>query len=207
MDADDVTLSPNFRCPLMSLPLSFKTDITTIPAEKSYLGNVNQQTAAWNRRLGPKIKPRVGVVWSGSPAYKNDHNRSINLETLQYFFKKGFQYISLQIEVSDKDMASLGSMGMVYLGSERDDFANTAALCHLIDVVVSVDTSVAHLAEALGKPVWVSLPWLADWRRMLDREDSPWYPLTRLFRQKVRRDWNSVLQEVAQELDTLRKEG
>ena len=151
-------------------------------------------------RIGSAEKPnsRVGVVWSGNAS--PDKGRSIELERFRRLFNPRVEFISLQKEVTDAERALLDRAGVRHAGDAFADFSDTAALCVLMDLVISVDTSVAHLAGALGIPVWVLLPWAADWRWLLDREDSPWYPSMRLFRQKARGDWNSVLERVQLEL-------
>jgi tetratricopeptide (TPR) repeat protein len=200
VDGDDPTLRFDFYCPLMSLPLAFKTEIATIPSGRGYLGADPAKIDAWTVRLGAKGKPRIGIAWSGSTAHRNDHNRSIDLEKFRRCFDERFQLISLQRDIRDGDSNWIEKANIVHFGDALSDFSDTAALCQLMDLVVTVDTSVAHLAGALGMPTWVLLPWMPDWRWMLDRDDSPWYPSLRLFRQTVRGEWQGVLQRVQQEL-------
>jgi hypothetical protein len=190
----------DLHCPLMSLPLAFKTDIGSIPGA-SYITADEDKVAVWKHRLGSKTKPRVGVVWRGKPI--PDKHRSIELEQFQLLFNPHCEFISLQKEVTDGERACLDRAGVLHAGDAFDDFSDTAALCVLMDLVISIDTSVAHLAGALGIPVWVLLTWVPDWRWLLDRDDSPWYPLMRLFRQTARRDWNGVLERVKLELKAL----
>jgi tetratricopeptide (TPR) repeat protein len=187
----------DLHCPLMSLPLAFKTDIATIPSA-SYISASDEKVAVWKDRLGRKTKSRVGVVWRGNPI--PDKGRSIELERFRRLFNPRFDFISLQKEVTDTERALLDRAGVLHAGDAFADFSDTAALCVLMDLVISVDTSVAHLAGALGIPVWVLLTWVPDWRWLLDRDDSPWYPSMHLFRQKARGDWNSVLERVELEL-------
>src|ERR1700730_13242157 len=118
-------------------------------------------------------------------------------------FNPHFEFISLQKEVTDTERAGLDCAGVLHTGDALADFSDTAAQCVLMDFVISVDTSVAHLAGALGVPVWVLLAWASDWRWLLDRDDSPWYPSMRLFRQKARGDWSGVLERLELELTTL----
>ncbi len=161
----------DYHCPLMSLPLAFKTDLGNVPANIPYIRSDTARAVAWQAKLGEKRKPRVGVVWSGSKALRNDR----------------------------RSMASRADLR--HVGGELEDFADTAALVELMDVVVTVDTSVTHVAGAMGKPVWILLPFNPhDWRWMLDREDSPWYPTARLFRQPANGDWASVIRRVDEEL-------
>ena len=191
----------DFHCPLMSLPLAFKTTLTTIPSTTRYLQATPEKLAAWVNKLGPKTKPRVGLVWSGNAAHKNDSNRSLTLEQLLICLPEGLDYISLHKEIRASDQEILDRQGTIRtFCHELNDFSETAALCELMDVVISVDTSVAHLASALGKETWVLLPYAPDWRWLLDRQDSPWYQSVRLYRQDEQRDWNNVLQKINTDL-------
>src|SRR6266567_517967 len=171
------------HCPLMSLPLAFKTDLSNIPAHIPYIRSDAARVADWQAKLGKKNKPRVGVVWSGSKALKNDR-RSMALGDMLPLVRDWAEWVSLQKEVRESEAALLASRAdLRHVGGELEDFADTAALVELMDVVVTVDTSVTHVAGAMGKPVWILLPFNPhDWRWMLDREDSPWYPTARLFR-------------------------
>jgi ADP-heptose:LPS heptosyltransferase len=146
-------------------------------------------------------KPRIGVVWSGSMGLRNDR-RSMALKALLPLLRDWAEWVSLQKEVRDSDAALLASRpDLRDAGAELNDFADTAALVELMDVVVTVDTSVAHVAGAMGKPVWIMLPFNPhDWRWMLDREDSIWYPTARVFRQPENGDWASVVRRVDEEL-------
>jgi ADP-heptose:LPS heptosyltransferase len=140
-------------------------------------------------------RPRIGLAWSGSPTHKNDHNRSIALNSLLAALDGiDASFISLQREVRAAEVAILTDRSnVVRLGEELNDFSDTAALISDLDLIISVDTAVAHLAGALAKPVWVLLPYYPDWRWLLERDDSPWYPTARLFRQDETRGWDSVL--------------
>ena len=191
----------DYHCPLMSMPLAFKTDLTNVPRHIPYLHSDAERVAAWRRKLGPTNKPRVGVVWSGSMALRNDR-RSMALKEMLPLMGAWAEWVSLQKEVRDSDAAVLVSRtDLLDAGAELHDFADTAAVVELVDVVVTVDTSVAHVAGAMGKPVWILLPFNPhDWRWMLDREDSIWYPTARVFRQPVNGDWASVVRRVGEEL-------
>lgn len=192
------------HCPLLSLPLAFKTDESSIPQHQAYLMGSAAQRAKWSRRLGEKTKPRVGLVWSGNADHKNDHNRSIALSTLIGNLPIGCAYLSLQNEVRPADQEVLNVTPWIrHFGNELADFTDTAALCELMDVVVCVDTSVAHLSAALGRPTWILLPYSVDWRWMLDRSDSPWYPSVKLYRQEEIRNWEEVLHRVGADLALL----
>jgi hypothetical protein len=190
-----------FHCPLLSLPLAFKTGLNTIPARVSYIASNPGKVTEWRARLGKRTKPRIGLVWSGRTEHINDRNRSIPLSDLLKSLPNAYQYISLQKEIGQKDKETLGSRAdILHFGEQLADFTDTAALCELMDVVISVDTSVAHLAGAMGKAVWILLPFCPDWRWLLDRADSPWYPTATLFRQDVMGDWGGVLRKVQAEL-------
>ena len=186
----------DFQCPLMSLPLAFKTDLNSIPSPKPYLKSKPAKVDAWSQLLGKKSNPRIGLAWSGNTNHKNDHNRSMLLVDLIKHLPSGFEYFSLQKEVREADKEALVSSNIKHLGEQLKDFADTAALCELMDLVICVDTSVAHLAGSLGKATWVMLPFAPDWRWLLDRDDSPWYRNHRLFRQSKRGHWDNVFKEI-----------
>jgi tetratricopeptide (TPR) repeat protein len=191
----------DFHCPLMSLPLTFGTTLETIPANIPYLHAPPDRIFEWSRRLGQARLPRIGIAWSGNPHHTNDRNRSISLELLLAIRSSEIELVSLQNELRDGDDELLREHPDIrHFGSEIKDFADTAALISLMDLVISVDTSIAHLAGAMGRPVWVLLPFFPDWRWLLEREDSPWYPTTRLFRQHDARDWDGVIQRVQEAL-------
>lgn len=190
----------DYHCPLMSLPLAFKTTLSTAPSPEPYLRSDSAKVAQWHARLGPKTKPRIGLVWSGSTGHKNDHNRSLELDALAPYLPEGLAYVCLQNEIREVDKLALQQSTIQHFSDELKDFADTAALCELMDVVISVDTSVAHLSGALGKPTWILLPHNSDWRWLLDREDSPWYDSVRLFRQDKSWSWSTVLQKVTKAL-------
>lgn len=190
---------PDFdlQCPLLSLPLAFETRLETIPSATPYLRAPDQALKNWQARLGPKTRPRIGLAWSGNPTHKNDHNRSISLRSLLPLLDIEATFVSLQKDVRADDAAALKERSdILQFGDALKDFAETAALISQLDLVISVDTSVVHLAGALGKPVWVLLPFVPDWRWLLDRDDSPWYPTARLFRQSETRDWDGVIRRI-----------
>jgi hypothetical protein len=191
----------DLHCPLLSLPLAFRTDAASIPAPRSYLAADPARIAHWQAKLGTANLPCIGLAWSGSPGHRNDRNRSIPLETLARLCDAGWRFVGLQKDVREADRAALRAQpAIMNLGEELADFNDTAALLACLDLVVCVDTAVAHLAGALGTPVWILLPFAPDWRWLLEREDSPWYPTARLFRQPAPGDWDSVLGRVATEL-------
>jgi tetratricopeptide (TPR) repeat protein len=192
----------DYHCPLSSLPLAFKTELNNIPNSKAYLYVLPQKREEWAQRLGTKGKPRVGLVWSGNTEHKNDHNRSMMLKQLLPYLPDGYDYVSLQKEVREVDKEVLESSGIEHYEDELKDFTDTAALCESMDLVISVDTSVAHMAAAMGKTTWVLLPFAPDWRWLLDREDSPWYESIKLYRQDESREWLPVLKRVRQDLSS-----
>jgi len=186
----------DMHCPLSSLPLAFDTRVESVPARGPYLRPALDR-ARWEERLAGTRTPRVGLVWSGNSNHANDHRRSIEFARLEPLFSLPMTFISLQKEMRQPDREALARQPQVRdLGGEIESFADTAALLSCLDVLVSVDTSVVHLAGALGLPVWVMLPYTPDWRWLLDRKDSPWYPSARLFRQTEERDWSAVIGQV-----------
>ena len=191
-------------CPLLSLPLAFETRLDTIPAGTDYLPHpAADRIRAWNDRLGPHDKLRVGLVWSGNPDHTNDRNRSIPLGMLARILDVDATFVSLQKDMRSGDKSILEKTDIVDLTADLTDFGETAALLCCLDLVITVDTSVAHLAAALGRPTWILLPHPPDYRWLLDRDDSPWYPAARLFRQAESRDYASVLDRVRTELVAL----
>jgi len=190
----------DYHCPLLSLPLAFKTNLANIPSPKPYLAASIQKCDEWEQRLGAKGKPRVGLVWSGSTTHKNDHNRSLTLQQLLAHLPDHYEYVSLQKEVREVDKAALEVSRISHYGDELNDFTDTAALCQLMDLVVSVDTSVAHLAGAIGKTTWVLLPYAPDWRWLLNRNDSPWYECVKLYREDETREWEAALRFIRNDM-------
>jgi tetratricopeptide (TPR) repeat protein len=191
----------DMHCPLLSLPLAFRTRLESIPSATPYLRALPQAATRWTARLGTKDRARVGLVWSGRPGHKNDHNRSLKLSALLPLLDVDAVFVSLQQDVRADDATVLKDCDDIFhFGDELKNFSDTAALISNLDLVISVDTSVAHLAGALAKPVWVLLPFVPDWRWLLDRNDSPWYPTARLFRQDHTRTWDDVILRVRRAL-------
>jgi tetratricopeptide (TPR) repeat protein len=197
----------DLQCPVMSLPFVFGTTLSTLPAQVPYLHADAARRAVWRARLGDKIRPRVGLVWSGRPGAEIDfnpcRNRSIPLAQLAPLLQLPLEFHCLQKEVRPQDGASLTALPQIRMhAAELHDFAETAALIEEVDLVVSIDTSVAHLAGALGKPLCVLLPFATDFRWTLDQSATPWYPSARLFRQPTIADWvpavASMVRHVAQ---------
>lgn len=191
----------DYHCPLLSLPLAFDTRLDSIPAATRYLRSDPGRVARWQARLGAKRRPRVGLAWSGNPGFGNDLHRSIPLSVFAELVTDSAQFVSLHKEVRAADLPILEARrDIVHFGGDLRDFADTAALVELMDVVVTVDTAVAHLAGALGKPVCLLLPQDSDWRWLLKRNDSPWYPSVKLFRQVRVGDWREAIDRVGAEL-------
>lgn len=196
----------DFDCqiPLMSLARIFDTTLETIPAQIPYLSADPRLTAQWAERMaGEGLK--VGVVWAGNPSHQNDRRRSMALAELAPLAQlPGIVLYSLQKGAAAQQIASVpAGMELIDLGPAIADFADTAAIIANLDLVVTVDTSAAHLAGALGRPVWVLLSHPPEWRWMLERDDSPWYPSMRLFRQGPSREWGGVVEQVAEALRPL----
>jgi tetratricopeptide (TPR) repeat protein len=191
--------NPDLHCALMSLPLAFNTSLATIPAEVPYIAPAPDLVAKWSRVLGSSDRLRVGLVWSGNPGHLNDRNRSIPLEKFAPIIgQSAVEFIALQPDVRPHDAEVLQRHPEIrHFGQ---DFANGAAILALLDLVISVDTALAHLAGALAKPVWIPLPAFPDWRWLLERKDSPWYPTARLFRQTSPGSWDDVIERMASEL-------
>lgn len=184
---------------MMSLPRVFGTEVATIPAHVPYVGTDAAQVVRWSARLGNDARPRVGLVWAGNPDHLRDHARSIALEKLAPLWEvAGVRYVSLQKVPRPGDAAKMPPAStMLALGPALQNFAETAALIETLDLVVCVDTAIAHLAGAMGKPVWLMVPTVVDFRWMLEREDSPWYPTMRIFRQHEPGNWSAVVDRVA----------
>jgi tetratricopeptide (TPR) repeat protein len=201
------TMLPDFdlHCPLGTLPSAFETRLETIPAKVPYLGAQAEDMDKWGRRLGPRTRLRVGINWAGSAAFVGDTTRSIGLSRLLPVTSvDGVQFFSLQKDLRPDDAGTLqNSPGIIQLGGEMATFADAAAIVSMMDLVISSDTAVVHLAGAMGKPVWVLLQFVPDWRWLLDRDDSPWYPTMRLFRQTRPGDWGTVVEIARSELHGL----
>jgi tetratricopeptide (TPR) repeat protein len=191
----------DLHCPIMSLPLAFGTTLETIPPA-SYLPPLPAaRVSAWEIRLGAHDRLRVGLVWSGNPRQGNDRNRSMPFKTLAPLLDLDATFVSLQKDLRPDDSASLAARtDLIDLTAELTDFVETAALIQDLDLVITVCTSVAHLAGTLGKETWVMLPYVGDWRWLNGRDDSPWYPSIKLFRQDEARNFAGVVARVRAEL-------
>jgi len=185
--------------PLSSLPLAFGTTPATIPAGTPYLFAPPDRLEHWRPRLATSAGPRVGLNWAGNPGYDGDAARSILLpKLLPLLADKHASFFGLQNGLRDGEAEILRAHpGINYVGDQITPFEDTAAVVALMDVLVSSDTAIVHVAGALGRPVWILLPFLPDWRWQLDGTDSPWYPTARLFRQPRAGDWDSVVNDVS----------
>jgi hypothetical protein len=190
----------DFHCPLLSLPLAFGTTVDTIPSATPYLQTPREEERAFEARLQDRSRPRIGLFWSGSPRAKPWAERSIHLTSLLPLMNERATFVSLQKEVTVADAALMKERGILDFHEQLRDFSATAGLMAALDLVISIDSSVAHLAGALAKPTWIMLPFPPDWRWLLERSDCPWYPTARLFRQDQTRSWDPVVAQVSQAL-------
>ena len=214
--AEGETLPPfDYHCPLMSLPLAFRTTIGTIPADIPYLKADPRKAAYWHTKLSAHTKPRVGLVWSGGfrpnqpEVWVINERRNIPLELISRINSPEFDFYSLQkgepaeSELLRRKQEVWPETNFFNFAQELNDFSDTAALIENLDLVLCVDTSTAHLAAAMGKPVWILNRFDSCWRWLLDRDDSPWYPTAKLYRQQRMGDWESVLDQVKTDLSKL----
>ena len=188
-------------CPLTGLPRLAGTRLETIPGNTPYLKAEPDRIAHWSARLGellPRGHKRIGIVWAGRPTHNNDRNRSVPLSTFAPLAAfPGVALVSLQKGPGQAQISKyFGRAPLISLGPELNDYRDTMAVLDQLDLIITVDTSVAHLAGAMGRPVWIMLPFAPDWRWLLDRPDTPWYPTIRLFRQKQPKTWGPVMDAV-----------
>lgn len=195
---DDPLPEFDFHCTLMSLPLAFATCLETVPCEIPYLFVEPRKRTEWESRLGRNVALRIGLAWSGKASLDNGPSRSVPLALLIDAMPAGVELYSLQKDVHPADQAVIDRRpDITHFG---ENFVETAALAMHMDLVISVDTAIAHLAGALGRPIWILLPYSADWRWLKAGEESPWYPTARLFRQPTIDDWDSVMDLVKKDL-------
>lgn len=200
----------DYWCRMFGMPEHMGLEMSMLPVAASYLGMESTAVSGWRERLHAQDpmraaatrQKRIGLVWSGNPTFELDRYRSISLEALRPILARSdVRWYSLQKGHAEREADTLpADIDIQLLGSDIDDFTDTAAILQTLDLVITVDTSVAHLAGAIGVPVWVMLPTYVDWRWMTERTDSPWYPSMRLFRQRELGEWGTVIEEVREAL-------
>lgn len=188
---------------LMSLPIGLGKDYANLNSPLQYLEAPQRCIKEWQQRLGPKTQQRIGIGWSGRRDTWINRHKAVKFENIVDLIRRnpGHQWINLQADATDEENAVLTELGVCQYPNTISNWSDTAGLVHHLDLVIGVDTSVSHLAGAMGRPLWVMLSQYAlDWRWLLDRDDSPWYPSAKLFRQPVRGDWNTVVDRITQYL-------
>ena len=192
----------DLQCPIMSLPLAFKTSVESIPNTTPYLYVNETLREMWAKKLGKKNRMRIGIAWSGSPTHVNDKNRSLPLKSFDSLFQLPVDFYCLQNQVREYDLEDASNYQNLFIHTnELKNFMVTAALMKEMDLIISVDTAVAHLAGSIHQPVMILLPFMPDYRWMLNREDSPWYPSARLFRQPAINDWATPIQNIKHKIE------
>lgn len=203
-------LPPAFdlHCEMMSLPMAMGLKLSDLPGPMPYLSTDPERLALWRQRLAPVQGLKVAMVWAGRPTHLNDANRSMTLAHLAPLAQEGVTFLSIQKGPREGEaLQPPPGMKVISLSDQIHDFDDTAAILSIADLLISVDSSPVHLAGGLGRPAWVMLPKLPDWRWLMDRDDSPWYPTLTLFRQTNWGDWSGVIQRVAGALARLRTSG
>ncbi|MBI9072785.1 MAG: tetratricopeptide repeat protein [Melioribacteraceae bacterium] len=200
-----VTSEYDYHIPLLSLPLIFETEVSTIPVQRKNIRPTKKACDKWSEIFHDSKKKKAGIVWSGNPNHKNDKNRSCQLTLIKELFKlENIQFYNLQLNKTDVSISEkIIKEKLIDYTSNISDFNDTAALIDNIDLVISVDTSVAHLSAAMNKETWVMIPFVPDWRWMLNKDDNPWYPSVKLFRQPKIGDWESVVNSIQNKLSKL----
>ena len=202
------TLPPAFdvHCEMMSLPMVMGLQLSQLPGRVPYLSADPARLRRWRKKLKDLPKPLVALAWAGRPTLYNGQNRAVSLATLAPLGMGGITFLSIQKgDPATEAKAPPAGMALVNLSDDIKDFEDTAAILSVADLLISIDSAPAHLAGALGRPVWTMLGFVADWRWLLNRSDSPWYPSMRLFRQGAHNDWASVIARVAEALTAFRK--
>jgi ADP-heptose:LPS heptosyltransferase len=203
IDIDDTPAGFDYWTPIMSLAMALGITLENLPRQLSYLSARSDLTSEWAQRLGKKTRLRVGFCWSGRPDSWINRHKGMPFEVMCALIQRNpnYDWVNLQVECTAEQSAELTRLGVAeYPGTVRS-FADSAALIHHMDVVISVDTAVAHLSGALGRPTWIPLNWYGvDWRWLLNRDDNPWYPSARLFRQTALGDWKPVTDKIHQYL-------
>jgi len=204
-DSDQVKIY-DYYCPILSLPLALKIKINKIPNKTPYIYINEKKLYDWNKKIGEKNKKRIGMVWKGSDVKdinnnKNLSTRKIVLKDLLEALPENFEYYSLQKEIDENEKYLLNIYNVKDYMSEVSDFTDTGSICKLMDIIISVDTSVAHLCGALGIETWLLLPYHCDWRWMMNEEDFKWYPTIKYFKQNEDRNWGRVLKTIRNNLE------
>lgn len=191
----------NYQIPVMSLPMLFKTDVKNIPNHIPYLFSDTNKKEIWKKNLNSKITKKIGIAWSGAKQNKKLKFRSIPLKIFSEIFNSQYEYHSLQKEYFQNDEELFSKLKNFYTHENKlHDFSDTAALIDNMDIVITIDTSVAHLAGSIGKKVWIIIPYMDDYRWFMDINFSPWYPTAKIFRQKKINEWDEVINEIKKEL-------
>lgn len=204
---DDIVVRGNLppafdmHCEMMSLPMAMELQLADLPGPMPYLTPDPARVDYWRLKLAHLPRPLVALVWAGRPTHTNDANRSLRLDQLAPLAMPGVSFVSIQKGPAESQAASAPEgMSLLSLSDGIRDFEDTAAILSLVDLLISVDSSPVHLAGAMGVPAWVMLPFVPDWRWLMGRTDTPWYPATRLFRQPKRGDWEGVMASMREEL-------
>lgn len=188
---------------LMSLPIGLNLEYATLNSPLQYIDAPARSVGEWSQRLGPKTRQRIGIGWSGRRDTWINRHKAVKFDNIVDLVRRNpdQEWINLQADATAEENSVLSSLGVQQYPGTIKDWADTAGLMHHLDLVIGVDTSISHLAGAMGRPLWIMLPQYAlDWRWLLDRDDSPWYPSAKLFRQPVRGDWNAVVDKITQYL-------
>ncbi|MDC0931148.1 tetratricopeptide repeat protein [Methylophilaceae bacterium] len=190
----------DFYAPIMSLPLAFKTEISNVPNKCPYLLSDLNKNKIWEEKFKNSNHLKIGLCWSGNPLHKNNHNRSMLLDDFSELISLPFEFYSLQKEIPHDDLEILNNSKIIDHQNSLSDFSETASLVKMMDIVISIDSVIAHLAGALGKKTFLLLPDKSSFLWMNERKDSPWYPSIRIFRQSTLGDWKKPLKELISEL-------
>lgn len=198
----------DYHCEMMSLPMAMGLKSSDLPGRIPYLSADPERLEAWRERLQGLPRPLIALVWAGRPTHPNDANRSMRLAQLAPLAEVKATFLAVQKGPAEAEAATApAGMTVISLAKEIRDFEDTAAVLAVADLLISVDSSPAHLAGALGQPVWVMLPFIPDWRWLMNRYDTPWYPSMRLFRQARRGDWEGVIEAIADKLKNCSDQG
>ena len=191
----------DYNCLLLSLPLALNTTLETIPNKTPYLFTPKDNKDYWKEKLGNKLRKRIGLMWNGNPENENNHNRSIDLKKLIKLFDLPYEFHSLQINHNKFELEIIKKYENLFIHeNEIKGFDKTAGLIESMDLIISVDTSVAHLSGALNKKVWILLAFTPDYRWLLNQENSPWYPSAKLYRQSKKGNWDNVIENIIADL-------